>query len=383
MDQVRFGIIGMGIMGTNHASWLRDGLVPNGTVRAVCDIQEERRQWSREHLPNVQVYTDYRHLLKDESVDAVIIATPHYFHPTMCEDALDAGLHVLSEKPAGVYTKSLHALYEKSRSNPDLVFGIMLNERTNPVFKKAKELCANGSIGKLRRATWISTDWWRPQHYYDSSDWRGTWNGEGGGVLINQGPHQIDLMQWICGMPNSVWADLKYGLYRDVTVEDDASVHLKFDDGATGTFIICTNDILGTNHFEIFGDRGKITIEDSARLTARLLHEPETDLNHRLTFADVKEILSSGRLNEFFDETIYTEYNDFGVQHHIILQDFCQAVLSGSPLYVPGTEGINSLMMSNAMHLSSWLNQEINLPLDEDRYYEELQKKITEESAVN
>jgi UDP-N-acetyl-2-amino-2-deoxyglucuronate dehydrogenase len=382
MNKVRFGIIGMGVMGTNHATWFRDGKVPNGKVTAVCDILEERRNWSKENLSSeVRIFSEYHDLLKSGEIDAVLIATPHYLHPTIAKEALELGLHVLSEKPAGVYTKAVREMNAYAATKPDLVFGIMLNERTNPVFKKAKELIESGVIGNLRKAIWITTDWWRPQSYYNSSNWRATWSGEGGGVLINQAPHQIDLLQWICGMPVKVNADLKYGSHRDIVVEDDASIYLTFANGATGTFIICTHDILGTNYFEILGDKGKITIEKSKSLTAKILHESENDMNERITFEDAKKIINGERLDDICSTITCNEYNTFGEQHHIILNDFCNAVLEGKTLYVHGSEGIKSLTISNAMHLSSWLEHEIDIPFDEEIFYKELQKRIAEEAA--
>lgn len=382
MNIVRIGIIGMGVMGTNHATWISGGKIPRAKVTAVCDVLEARRNWARDNLgPEVDVFDEYHNLLNCDNIDAIIICTPHYLHPTIAIEALNAGLHVMSEKPAGVYTKAVREAYKVAAQKPDLVFGIMLNERTNPVFQKARELFASGLIGGLRRATWITTDWWRPQNYYDSSDWRASWAGEGGGVLINQGPHQIDLFQWICGMPVKVRADLKYGSHRKITVEDDATIHFTFANGATGNFIICTHDVLGTNSFEIFGDKGKIIIENSEKLTAKVLHESENDMNDRMSFEQAKEIINGARLDGIFDKIIYDEHNRFGEQHHIILNNFCDAILTGSPLFAPGTEGIKSLTLSNAMHLSSWLDCEIEIPFDEDLFYTELKRKILEEKV--
>ncbi len=384
MDRVRFGIIGQGIMGSNHAKWFKEGKVEKGVVTAVCDTDPARRQWAKENLdPSVKIYEDYHDLLKSGLVDAIIIATPHYLHPVIGIEALELGLHVLSEKPAGVYTKKVRELYEVAAKHPKQVFGIMFNERTNPVFKKAKEMVESGMIGEIRRATWISTAWWRPQKYYDSSSWRASWAGEGGGVLINQGPHQIDLMQWICGMPVKVQSDLKYGSHRKIDVEDDATVHYTYANGATGNFIICTHDVLGTNNFEILGDKGKIVIENSEKLTARILKEDEPSMNARMSFEEAKNIINGIKLGNICDTIVYDEHNAFGPQHHIVLNDFCNAVLTGEPLFVPGTEGIKGLTISNAIHLSSWLGKEVAIPFDEDLFYFELQKKIKEEEERN
>lgn len=380
MVKVRFGIIGMGVMGTNHSTWFEENRISNGVLKAVCDIDENKRSVARSKLSkDVTVYNNHSDLISNKEIDAVIIAAPHYFHPTIAIEALEAGLHVMIEKPAGVYTKAVRNMYEVAKGHPDSVFGIMLNERTNPVFQKAREMIKNGDIGNIRKATWITTDWWRPQNYYDSSSWRATWGGEGGGVLINQAPHQIDLMQWICGMPVKVTADLKYGSHRKINVEDDASIHLNYENGATGTFIICTHDVLGTNSFEILGDKGKIHITNSQKLTAKLLHESENDLNARMSFEEAKKIINGAKLEDLYELVEYDEHNKFGDQHCIILEDFCSAILSGTQLFAPATEGIHSLTVSNAMHLSSWLGKSVDIPFDEELFLNQLNSRIRDE----
>lgn len=244
MDQVRFGIIGIGTMGSNHAKWMEEGKIRGAVLSAVCDISPERVQWAQENLKEtVAVFTDYKELIASGKVDAVLIATPHYFHPVIAVEALEAGLHTLVEKPAGVYTKAVEAMNETAARHPELVFGMMFNQRMNPLYQKIKEIMDSGRLGGLRRVTWIITTWWRPQKYYEQSSWRATWQGEGGGVLANQAPHQVDLLQWICGMPGKVRGYLRYGSHRNITVEDDVTAYMEFPNGGTGVFISCTHDV--------------------------------------------------------------------------------------------------------------------------------------------
>lgn len=381
MQKVRFGIIGTGFMGGNHAGWLHEGKIPGACLGAVCDIDPARLAWAREQFgADLPVYTDYKELLTAGVVDAVLIATPHYLHPVIAIEALEAGLHTLVEKPAGVYTKKVREMNEVAAAHPELVFGMMFNQRTNPLYQKIRELVTGGAIGELRHVNWIITSWYRPQKYYEQSDWRATWVGEGGGVLANQAPHQIDLLQWICGMPSRVSAKLQYGSHRKITVEDDVLATLEYPNGATGVFVTCTHDILGTDRFELFGNKGKIVIEGSRKATIRILRRSEEELNATLTFADVRALVRGGAQGDpLYDETVLDIPDQWGVQHQQVLTNFTDAVLNGAPLLAPGQDGIRGLTLANAMYLSSWTNGPVELPFDEDRFFELLQEKIREE----
>lgn len=377
---VRFGIVGIGQMGHMHAKWLQNGDVKGGTLAAVCDVKDDRKKWAEENLnDDVKFFDNYKDLLDSEEVDAVVIATPHYDHPVIAIEALNRDLHVLVEKPAGVYTKKVREMNEVAASKPNLVFSMMFNQRTNPLYQKVKEIIDRGELGEIRRTNWIITTWWRPQAYYNMSDWRATWSGEGGGVLINQAPHQIDLWQWLCGMPKKITAKIGYGSHRDIVVDDDVTAVVEYENGATGVFVTCTHDIIGTDRFEILGDNGKIVVEDSKKVIFKKLKESENDLNAKLTFEDVAKIFMGEGLGDIIEEFVYDEQNVWGRQHCDVMENFASAISNGTPLLAPGQEGIKALTITNAMHLSSWLNKEVKLPLDEDLYYEELQKRINEE----
>lgn len=381
MKEVRFGIVGIGQMGGSHATWLAEGKVKNARLTAVCDVNPEKKEWASEKLPSdVKFFDNYIDMLDSKEIDAVLIATPHYDHPVIAIEALNRDLHTLVEKPAGVYTKKVREMNELAESKPHLTFGMMFNQRTNPLYQKIKEIVANGEIGEIRRTNWIITTWWRPQAYYDMSSWRATWSGEGGGVLANQAPHQLDLWQWICGMPSKVRANLQFGSHRNIAVEDDVTAFVEYPNGATGTFITCTHDILGTDRFEIHGDKGKILVEGSKKVTVKRMKESENELNKRLTFADVANLFRGEGMSDMFDVEEFEIPDQWGTQHINVMINFTEAILEGTPLLAPGTEGIKGVMLSNAMHLSSWLGQDVELPFNEDLYLSELNKKIEEEA---
>ena len=364
MEQVRLGIIGIGGMGTNHALSIVKGTVPEMQLTAVADIREIRRSWAKENLPgSVAIFEDGRELIESGTCDAVLIAIPHYFHPDFVIYALEHGIHAITEKPAGVYTKKVREMNEAA-SKSDKVFAIMLNQRTNCVYRKLHEMIESGELGELKRVNWIITDWYRTQAYYDAAGWKATWDGEGGGVLLNQSPHQLDLLQWLCGMPVKVRAFCHEGKWHDIEVEDDVTAYMEYANGATGVFVTSTGDAPGTNRLEITFDRGKVICEQDKLLLYKL---SESEREFSRTCPDgfkkpemtVSEVETDGK-NE---------------QHTGVLKAFADRILHGGKLVAEGTEGIRGLTLSNAMHLSSWLDRTIEIPFDEDTFLEELNKR--------
>ncbi len=379
MNKVRFGIIGIGKMGSQHCMRFTYGLIKNGVLTAVCDIAPERKKWAEEKLApkGVEFFDDYKALIDSGKVDAVLIATPHYYHPVMAIYALEKGLHTLIEKPAGVYTKAVREMNEVAAAKPELTFGIMYNQRTNKLYRFAKELVETGRLGSMKRINWIITNWYRPQAYYDQGGWRGTWAGEGGGVLINQCPHQLDLFQWLGGMPSSVRAHTEVGKNRNINVENDVTAFMEYENGATGVFITSTHDFPGTNRLEIDGDKGKLVIE-GGKLTFTELAVSETEFNAvnrkfmpRIPSRKIKKRIGLlGQAKMFLFE-----------QHTGIINNFISNILFGTPLIAPGEEGIRGLTISNAIHLSGWTGEKVTLPINEDKYIEELEKRKAEELA--
>jgi predicted dehydrogenase len=365
MNNVRIGIIGMGNMGTAHANYLYEKEVEGAEVTAVLEVQEEKIQWVKENLQEVAVFTDENSFFKSGLIDAVLIATPHYDHPRLAVKAFEYGKHVLCEKPAGVYTKQVREMNEAAEAN-ELVFSMMYNQRTNPLYQKLRDLIQSNELGEIKRINWIITNWYRSQSYYDSGGWRATWKGEGGGVLINQCPHQLDLWQWLTGMmPTRIRAFCYFGKHRNIEVEDDVTAFAEYENGATGVFITTTGEAPGTNRLEIAGDRGKIVVEDG-KLTFWRLRVPEPEFN--------KEYKGGFGSPECWECEIPITGTETG--HKGITQNFVDAIRKGSALLAPGEEGINGLLLSNAMQLSTWKDNWVNFPLDEDEYYNQLQEKI-------
>ncbi|MBZ5750682.1 MULTISPECIES: Gfo/Idh/MocA family protein [Metabacillus] len=379
MKQVRLGIIGIGAQGGTYAGFISEGKVKNMVIGAICDIDPAKKEMCAEKYPNVPFYDNYIEMLESGDVDAVVTTVPHYLHPEMGIEALKRNIHTLLEKPAGVYTKQVKELNEFAATKPELTFGVFFNQRTNPLYQKLKELIDNGEIGNIRRTNWIITTWWRPQGYYDQSAWRATWGGEGGGVLVNQAPHQIDLLQWICGMPKKVYSNVKYGYQRNIAVEDEVTTILDYGNGATGVFITATHDILGTDRFEILGDKGKIIVDDSKKITIKRLNTPEPEMSATMSWADVMKIFTGQGPSEISTEEVIEFESVWGAQHCSVLENFAANILDGTPLIAPGSDGINGVALANAIHLSSWLDKEVELPIDEELYFAELTKKIEEE----
>ncbi len=370
-EKVRLGILGYGNMGSGHAKFITQGKCPEIELAAVADIDPDRRKSAEENCPGTAVFENAEDMIASGKIDAMLVAVPHYDHPKYVIEAMRAGLHVMCEKPAGVYTKQVRKMNEEAAKH-DVVFGMMFNQRTNHVYRKMKEITGSGRLGAIKRTNWIITDWYRTQFYYDSGAWRATWGGEGGGVLLNQCPHQLDLFQWICGMPSKVTAFLNYGKWHHIEVEDDVTAYLEYPNGATGVFITTTGDAPGTNRFEIDFEKGKL-VSEGGKLKIWELEENEREFcfTAKSPFATpkcvVREAETDGR-NE---------------QHVGVLNAFAGRILHGTPLIADGTEGINGLTLSNAMHLSSFLGKTVEIPFDEDLYYAELMKRVATSKKKN
>ena len=368
MKKVRFGIVGIGNQGTYYANLLKDNKVENGILVALCDNDIEKLQIAKDKfgdIEGVKFYDNYLSMLDDNVCDAVLVETPHYDHPEIVIECLKRDINVICDKPAGVYTKQVREMNEYAKTSKAL-FTMMFNQRTNCIYRKMKEMIDEGMIGELQRVTWIITDWYRTQIYYDNGSWRATWAGEGGGVLINQCPHQIDLIQWILGqMPKRVTASCHYGMWHDIEVEDDVTAYFEYENGATGVFITTTGEAPGTNRLEISGTKGKLLSEDGSLIFYR---------------NEIDSIENSKTSDKGFDkpkcEIINVETDGNNPQHLGILNNFANAVLGIEELFIQGEEGINGVELMNAMELSGWKNASpVTLPVNEDEYLEILNVK--------
>ena len=366
MEKIRLGIIGFGNMGTSHAKNIVDGKCPDFILAAIADINPERIAWGKENMPSDVVYFDDAIAMLDSGMlDACIIAVPHYDHPRYAMECMKRNIHVMVEKPAGVYTKQVREMNEEAARHPEVQFGMMFNQRTDHIYRKMRELVQSGRFGEIRRVNWLITNWYRPQAYYDSGAWRATWAGEGGGVLLNQCPHNLDLWQWICGMPARVHSHIHYGKWHDIEVEDDVTTYVEYPNGATGVFITTTGDGRGSNRFEIQLDKGKIVAEDG------VLSVQEFDVAESV-FTKTNTV----PFGSLTSHPVEIETDGKSEQHVGVLNAWADAILRGGNMIAHGEEGINGLTLSNAMHLSSFLGKTIELPLDEDLFYEELMKRV-------
>ena len=367
MDKVRFGIVGCGNMGTGHAKNFREGKIDNGILTAVCDINPNKFKHFKENFgDSISYFNSAEDMYKSGLCDCVMICTPHYSHPELSILALDYDLNCIVEKPAGVYTLQVKEMLKRAEKS-DKILGIMFNQRTNPAFKTMKKMIADGKIGEIKRTNWIITDWYRTQYYYDTGAWRATWAGEGGGVLYNQAPHQLDLFQWIIGMsPSKVHAFCHYGKWHDIEVEDDVTCYVEYPNGATGVFITTTADAPGTNRFEVTGTLGTLIFENDKLYYKQLLKDERIHCMEADKGFDMPEILP----------TVEVKLEGENSQHVGITNNIANAILGLEPVYAPAKDGLNGVQLANAMHLSSWLGQSVTLPINDELFYEELKKKI-------
>lgn len=362
MDKVRNGIIGLGNQGSSYVFNIFDGgKTKDAVISAACDINEAKIENVKAKTSNKDIvyFTDYIEMLDSELCDAVLIEVPHYLHPQMAEDCLKRGIHAICEKPAGVYAKQVRRMNEVAKSS-DALFTMMFNQRTNCVYRKMREMIADGAIGELQRVTWIITDWFRTQHYYDSGSWRATWAGEGGGVLINQCPHQLDLVQWVVGeMPVAVNGFCGYGRWHDIEVEDEVTAYFRYRNGATGVFITATGEAPGTNRFDVSGTGGKLLCEGG-----KLKY-----YKNAVDSASWSKESSEGFKSSQCD-VIDVETDGLNPKHAGIINNFTAAIRGEEPLFVDGTEGINGVELMNAIELSGWNGGvTVTLPVDEDKYF--------------
>ncbi len=348
---LRFGIIGVGNIGSAHAKALHEGKVEGAVLHAVCDIDPAKRAWAEENFPEAKVYADSETFFAESGADAVILSVPHYFHPPYAIKGFEAGMNVLTEKPAGVQASAVKSMNEAAKASGK-VFGIMFNQRTDPMYTEIRRLVQTEAIGKPLRLMWEVTTWFRTQEYYDSGSWRATWSGEGGGVLMNQAPHQLDLMQWIFGLPQSVRAECHVGKYHTIEVEDEATLYCTYQNGATAIFHTSTGEEHGVNRLEIVGTEGRIVAEDRI-----------------LTVYNKKEKVSR------------VPYPDRGGQHVGILNNFAEAIRSGSPLLAPGYEGINETEICDAAYLSAWTDTAATIPTDTALFDKLLSERQSESSC--
>jgi predicted dehydrogenase len=359
---IRLGIAGVGSMGSAHARSVLDGKAPGLVLTAIADIREEALR----PLPDLRHFTDASEMIQSGEIDAILIATPHYSHTTIGIEALEAGLHVLVEKPISAHKEDCEKLIAAHNPGSAQVFAAMFNQRTDPRYRKLKQLIEEGTLGRINRINWVVTDWFRSEHYYRSGDWRATWAGEGGGVLLNQCPHNLDLWQWLFGMPSRVYAKCQIGRFHDIEVEDSVTAVLEYESGVQGVFCTTTGEAPGVNRLEVAGENGLITVDDNG-LVFRRNEQPSAEYS----------ATTSSRFDKPPVWEVFIPTEGKGERHVGILKNFAAAIQGRESLIAPAEEGIRSVELANAMLLSSFKAREISLPIDSGEYAAELKERIS------
>lgn len=380
MDELKLGIVGMGVQGSLYAAILTGALPglkrPEGCRLTAVSSRSPETAAKAASL-GVAWYPDWKAMISSGICDAIIITVPHYLHHEAAIYALDRGIHVLCEKPAGIRASDVKQMLEARDRNPGSALAMLLNQRTNPLFKRLRELVHSGALGVLRRSNWIINSWWRPDSYYASNAWRGTWKGEGGGVVVNQLPHQLDLWLGFTGMPQEVYALNIHGAWRDISVENDVTVTAKYPGGATGVLVSCTHDPLGTDRLELDFDRGKIVVEDSARATVYRFKATEEAWNRTISHMDMPRLSrEEGRL---WEKEEIAASQPFGTAYVEIFENFAAHILRGEPLIADGEAGLHQVQLANAIQLSGWKHAPVPCPCIETEFNTELQKRIDAE----
>lgn len=366
MENVRIGLVGLGNMGKAHRANLRAGKVPGLALTAVCDRAAS--------LPAAEAgeaqFSDFADMIGSGAIDAVLIATPHFFHTSMGIAALEAGLHVMVEKPLSVSKGDCERLIAAHRGG-EQVFAAMFQLRTDPLYRQVKSLIADGELGAIRRILWDCTDWFRTETYYASGGWRATWKGEGGGVLLNQCPHNLDLFQWLFGMPDAVTGFCQFGRYHDIEVEDDVTAYFRYANGTHASFITSTGEAPGKNLLQITGENGLLTV-DGRRLTFLRNRQPMSQFCQE----------SGGGFSKPEHWSIEIPVPEGSSSHLAVLQNFAEAIRGGSPLIAPAAEGLRSIELANAILLSTWKNRSVALPMESAEYQVELEQRIAASTHV-
>ena len=362
MNTVRLGIVGLGNIGKFHADYLSNRKVNRAELAAVCDAFAPL-----DRFKPLATFDDPEKLFRSGGVDAVIISTPHYQHTTLGIAALEAGLHVMVEKPISAHKADAERLIAVAKAHPKQVFAGMFQLRTEPRYLKIQKLIKTGELGEIVRVNWIITDWFRTEAYYASGGWRATWKGEGGGVLLNQCLHQLDMLQWLCGMPSSVRGFCQLGRFHNIEVEDNISVYLEWANGATGVFISSTGEAPGTNRFELCGTRGKIVLENNQLRFTRLE-------------ADMIEFSRTAKTGFAKPDVWQVEipFENAANPHATLMQNFVDAILDGTPLIATGDDGMGSVELANVMLYSSLIGQTVELPMDSAAYEKKLNELIAQ-----
>lgn len=362
MKHVRVVIIGFGGMGSQYAKLICEGKAEGVVLSGICCRNIKGRAKIQEQYPSIRIYQNVEDTFEHrDEFDAVVIVTPHDSHVEIGEKAAAAGKHILCDKPAGISTKEVRRLASAAKE-AGISYAMIFNKRRKRVYERARELLDLGVLGKINRVVWVANTWFRTPAYHNSAPWRSTWSGEHGGLLINQCQHDLDIWQWLFGMPDAVYASLDFGKYNDFDVDDGADIQFFYDNGLHGTFISSSGENPGVNRLEVWGTKGRLCIEDDRVLTF------DENVMSTSEFAKVNTELY-GRLN-YVNKEQYTDTGDSGsdVGYVSVFQNFADHIIQGTKLYADGKDGLNTLMLANGAYLSAWLEKKIYFPIDDELY---------------
>ncbi len=384
---VRIGVIGYGKQGQLYAGILSGtqhwgGFTspqPEGCVLTAVSARNEAAKAQIEALPNVRYFKDWRDMIASDACDAVVITVPHFAHHEIAIAALEAGKHVLCEKPMTVRASDAEAIVRAHEKHPESKLAMMLNQRANPLLRKIKGIIDSGVLGTMRNSYYLNNNWWRPDNYYAENTWRGTWAGEGGGILVNQAPHPLDLWIWLCGMPRSIYALCAEGAHRKINVENDVMVMARYADGGQGIFTSCSHDLMGTDRLEIAFDKGKIILEGKSKATVLYYAQTEQEFGEHYDFRSFGGVLATApetvyRTEELTDASVFCE------DYVEVFRSFAAYIFRDEEPIATGYAGLSQVRLANAIQLSGWTGREVQLPCDTAEYNCWLDKKIKEET---
>lgn len=350
---IRLGILGIGAMGQKHAQNVHAGRVDGMRLSAVADPSPERAAWAAENLSGAAYFEDPSALLQSDAVDAVLVAGPHHLHSRQAAKAVAHGKHVMVEKPVGIRASQIEPIVEAAKAR-NLVYCCMFNQRISPVNQRIHRMIRDGELGPLRRVTLLMTNCYRPQSYFDAAAWRATWSKEGGGMLVNQLSHRLDLLTWWLGLPVRVRAHLGYGKWHDIQVDDDVNVFLDYGKQGTATLVASTGDCPGVSLLAIQGDRGKLSLEAGERLRFYRLKTPESEFSRTY----------EGGFGEPEQEVLDLMCADADPAHLGMLQNFADSIAGRAAPVAPVESALDSLRLTQAIYLSDWQSQDVALPAD-------------------
>lgn len=367
---IRIGIAGIGFIAEEYIKLITAGRIQNAEVRALSSRNRSHMEAVKEKYQlDAALFTDYEAMLSSGMIDAVMICTPHFHHPGMAIKAIRRGIHTMIEKPVGIFPEELRALEESLQARPDVKAGVLYCRRTNPIYQQIKDFLDSGILGQLKRVTWIITNAsvYRTQAYYNSATWRGTYVGEGGGLLLNQVSHHIDMLVWLLGLPKAIQANCYRAVERNIEVENEVSITMEYPGQAIGQFISSTREFPGTNRLEISGSKAQLILENEKDLTVRKLGVEETEFNRttNIPFAFIP-----------YEEEIHNfePYENPEIQARIV-NNFISAVTDGTPIACPVEDAIRSQQFIIGAYLSSWQEKKLTLPADGKAFTEELKKR--------